>query len=387
MGIERHRIIICQQPQQKPFLLLTNADRFFMAPDIARGQSIAMPTLGAGENTDVLRLEPNLFVKLAVHGLFGAFTRMYAALRKLPGIATINTLAPEHAATPIAHNNPDIGPKAVGIDNSVFVVCAVQDNVARSGGKVCYWIGSPYSSTHRRPASDQVVDNIHLVTAVAFLMPLALFDLDNTLLNGDSDHRWGEFLCAIGRVDRDTFAAQNDRFFADYQAGQLDIDAYLQFALAPFAGMTPDEVAPLQEIFVRDYVTPMLQAKASSLLAQHRAQGDHLVIITATNTLVTRPIADKLGVATLIGSEVGIADGRYTGAPAGVPSFREGKVSRLEAWLTDTGMSLQGASFYSDSHNDLPLLELVEHPVAVDPDPLLRAHATRMDWPIISLRE
>ena len=217
-------------------------------------------------------------------------------------------------------------------------------------------------------------------------MPLALFDLDNTLLAGDSDHRWGEFLCDQGLVDPAEFAARNDQFYADYQAGTLDVDAYLRFALEPIAGKTPAEIAPLQAAFMADYITPMLLPAASELIAEHRAQGDQLLIITATNTVVTGPIAERLGIETLIGSEVAIENGRYTGEPRGTPSYREGKVTRLSEWLKETGNTLSGAWFYSDSHNDLPLLSRVDRPVVVDPDPELRAHAEAVDWPVISLR-
>lgn len=217
-------------------------------------------------------------------------------------------------------------------------------------------------------------------------MPLALFDLDNTLLAGDSDHRWGEFLCDRGLVDPVEFAARNDQFYADYQAGALDVDAYLRFALEPIAGKTPAEVAPLQAAFMEDYVAPMLLTQAFELIERHREQGDQLVIITATNTVVTGPIAQRLGIETLIGSEVAIENGRYTGEPRGIPSYREGKVTRLTAWLEATANSLSGAWFYSDSHNDLPLLSRVDRPVAVDPDPTLREHAEREGWPVLSLR-
>lgn len=218
-------------------------------------------------------------------------------------------------------------------------------------------------------------------------MPLALFDLDNTLLAGDSDHRWGEFLCDRGLVDPVEFAERNDQFYADYQAGALDVDAYLRFALEPIAGKTPAEIAPLQQAFMADYITPMLLPAAFDLIARHRQQGDELVIITATNTVVTGPIAERLGIDTLIGSEVAMADGKYTGEPRGVPSYREGKVTRLHAWLKETGLSLSGAWFYSDSHNDLPLLQQVDRPVAVDPDPTLRQHAEAAGWPVLSLRD
>jgi HAD superfamily hydrolase (TIGR01490 family) len=218
-------------------------------------------------------------------------------------------------------------------------------------------------------------------------MTLAIFDLDNTLLAGDSDHCWGEFLCATGVVDSAEFARQNDQFYADYQAGSLDVDAYLRFALGPIAGLTEAEVEVLQARFLRDWVEPMLLPAAFALLDQHRAQGDRLLIITATNTVVTAPIARRLGVETLIGSEAELIDGRYTGQPRGLPSFREGKVTRLAQWLAANDETLEGAWFYSDSHNDLPLLEQVPRPVAVDPDDTLRAAAQRRGWPVISLRD
>lgn len=217
-------------------------------------------------------------------------------------------------------------------------------------------------------------------------MALAIFDLDNTLINGDSDHRWGEFLCAEGLVDPKSFGQENDRFYQDYQAGKLDIQAYLQFALRPLAGRTVEEVAQLQQRFMKDYVEPMLLPAAFSLLDKHREQGDKLVIITASNTVITKPIAQRLGVSTLMGCDVEIKEGRFTGASVGIPSFREGKVTRLTEWMSTNNYSLDGAWFYSDSHNDVPLLERVDNPVATDPDPQLAELARQRSWPIISLR-
>ena len=217
-------------------------------------------------------------------------------------------------------------------------------------------------------------------------MALAIFDLDNTLINGDSDHRWGEFLCAEGLVDPKSFGHENDRFYQDYQAGKLDIQAYLQFALRPLAGRTVGEVAELQQRFMRDYVEPMLLPAAFSLLDKHREQGDKLVIITASNTVITKPIAKRLGVSTLMGCDVEIKEGKFTGASVGIPSFREGKVARLTEWMSTNNYSLDGAWFYSDSHNDVPLLERVDNPVATDPDPQLAELARQRSWPIISLR-
>ena len=217
-------------------------------------------------------------------------------------------------------------------------------------------------------------------------MALAIFDLDNTLIGGDSDHLWGVFLCETGRVDSDAFAQQNEQFYADYQTGDLDIDAYLRFALSPLAGKTPESLAQWLQEFMREKIAPIFLPAAADLIERHRRQGDTLLIITATNAFITRPIADALGIDNLLACEGEQLDGIYTGEPAGIPTFQEGKVTRLMQWLASRDDSLEGAYFYSDSHNDLPLLEAVEHPVAVDPDDRLRQIAQSRDWPVISLR-
>jgi len=217
-------------------------------------------------------------------------------------------------------------------------------------------------------------------------LALAIFDLDNTLIAGDSDHRWGEFLCAEGLVDAEQHARENDAFYEAYQQGGLDIQAYLAFALGPISGMTETEVANLQSIFMSDWIEPMLLDEAFKLLDKHRSAGDELLIITATNTVVTRPIADRLQISTLIGCEAEIQNGRYTGRSMGVPTFQQGKVIRLNEWLSESGQVMDGAWFYSDSHNDLPLLEKVDNPVAVDPDKKLLAVAQERGWPVLSLR-
>lgn len=217
-------------------------------------------------------------------------------------------------------------------------------------------------------------------------MRLALFDLDNTLLAGDSDHSWGEFLCETGRVDAVAYRARNDAFYADYCAGKLDVVAYQSFTQAILAHTAADELARWQAEFMRDVIEPIILAKGEALLAQHRDAGDKLVIITATNRFVTAPIAQRLGVETLIATECGMHAGRYTGQVAGVPCYQAGKVTRLNEWLAETGLSLDGAYFYSDSRNDLPLLQAVANPVAVDPDDSLRATALERGWPVLSLR-
>ena len=217
-------------------------------------------------------------------------------------------------------------------------------------------------------------------------MGLALFDLDNTLIAGDSDHLWGDFLVSQGRVDAIEHKALNAHFYDQYKNGELNIDEYLAFALGPMTGMTKETLAPLQQQFVRDHIEPILLDAAFALLEQHRALGDTLVIITATNTLVTQPIADRLGVEHLIGCEAEIIEGCYTGKPTGMPSFAQGKVARIQTWCEENKKSMENAVFYSDSHNDLPLLRTVDRAVAVDPDDRLREEAVRKGWDIISLR-
>lgn len=218
-------------------------------------------------------------------------------------------------------------------------------------------------------------------------MTLAIFDLDNTLIGGDSDHLWGCFVCERGLVDAGDFGARNDQFYADYQRGELDIDAYLRFALSPLAGRSPDTLAAWHREFMASKIEPIMLPRASELIDRHRRRGHDLLIVTATNQFITRPIATALGIDELIASEGEVVDGRYTGEPRGIPAYREGKVLRLNHWLAEKGITLEGAYCYSDSHNDLPLLELVDHPVAVDPDPLLQARAEAEGWPVISLRD
>jgi HAD superfamily hydrolase (TIGR01490 family) len=218
-------------------------------------------------------------------------------------------------------------------------------------------------------------------------MRLALFDLDNTLLAGDSDHAWGDYLCERGILDGVAYKNRNDAFYQDYLAGQLNITDYLNFSLEILGRTEMAQLDQWHRAFMRDCVEPIITPKAVALLAKHRAAGDKLLIITATNRFVTGPIAARLGVDTLLATECEMADGRYTGKTTDVPCFKEGKVTRLNRWLEETGFSLEDSYFYSDSMNDLPLLEKVTHPVAVDPDPTLRAEAERRGWPVISLRD
>ena len=218
-------------------------------------------------------------------------------------------------------------------------------------------------------------------------MTLAIFDLDNTLIAGDSDHLWGQFVCEQGIVDEGDFARRNEGFYSDYQAGNLDIDAYLRFALGPLKGHSPTQLNAWHAQFMADKIEPLLLPRAEALIAEHRARGHVLLIVTATNAFITRPIASRLGIEHLLACEGEKIDGVYTGEPQGVPSYHEGKVTRVNSWLAENGLSLDGAWFYSDSHSDLPLLQIVDNPVAVDPDPILRAQAQQRGWPVISLRD
>ncbi len=218
-------------------------------------------------------------------------------------------------------------------------------------------------------------------------MALAIFDLDNTLIAGDSDHAWGQFLVEKGIVDEDLYKKANDQFLQDYLNGELDMDAYLAFALKPLAQHSIEQLHAWRELFVEEKIRPLLLAAAQETINRHRAQGDYIMIISATNRFVTEPIAALFEVDHLIATDPEMSDGKYTGRVSGTPSFQHGKVVRLEAWLKETGQSLAGAWFYSDSHNDLPLLAMVENPVAVDPDDTLRAHAEARDWRVVSFRE
>jgi HAD superfamily hydrolase (TIGR01490 family) len=218
------------------------------------------------------------------------------------------------------------------------------------------------------------------------LVSLAIFDLDNTLLDGDSDYLWGRFLVTIGAVDGAAYERENLRYYQQYLAGELDIHQFLTFSLRPLAEHNRATLGRWHDRFMDECIRPIILARARALLAEHRARGDELLIITATNSFVTRPIATELGVEQLIATEPELRDGRYTGAVAGIPCFREGKVERLQQWLAERGQDLGDSTFYSDSHNDLPLLERVSRPVAVDPDEMLRAIAAQRGWSIVSLR-
>ncbi len=219
-------------------------------------------------------------------------------------------------------------------------------------------------------------------------MNLALFDLDNTLLNGDSDFEWSQFLIRIGVLDRELFEAKNLAFYEHYKAGTLDINEFLDFQLKPLSRHSRKTLDEWHQQFMREQALGMITQRARELVDRHRAAGDVCVIITATNSFVTTPIAREFGIDNLIATEPEQKDGEFTGNVADVPCFREGKITRLDNWLAERGWSLDSfadSTFYSDSLNDLPLLCKVKHPVAANPDPTLRAHAEQHGWRIISL--
>lgn len=215
---------------------------------------------------------------------------------------------------------------------------------------------------------------------------LALFDLDNTLLAGDSDFEWAQFLIEQGVLDREVYEARNQAFYDQYRAGTLDIHEFLDFQLKPLSRHTRATLDAWHREFMERKVRPLMREKARTLVARHG--GDLRVVITATNSFVTGPIAREFGISELIATEPEQRNGEFSGAVSGIPCFREGKVARLEEWLARRGSSLASFAeswFYSDSLNDLPLLDRVSHPVAVDPDDTLRKHAASRGWPIISL--
>ncbi len=218
---------------------------------------------------------------------------------------------------------------------------------------------------------------------------LALFDLDNTLLAGDSDYSWSLFLIEQGLLDASSHRARNEQFYQDYKNGNLDIYKFLEFQLKPLSQHSVAFLDTLHLKFMQEVIRPMMTTKAQDLVNKHQAAGDLCLIITATNSFVTKPIAEAYGIKHLIGTDPEMIDGRYTGGVSGVPSFQAGKVIRINQWLADRQQQLsdfETSYFYSDSHNDLPLMKLVTNPVAVDADETLTEYAKAQHWPHISLR-
>jgi HAD superfamily hydrolase (TIGR01490 family) len=218
---------------------------------------------------------------------------------------------------------------------------------------------------------------------------LALFDLDNTLLAGDSDYNWSLFLIEEGLLDAKTHHARNEQFYQDYKNGDLDIYKFLEFQLKPLSEHSVKFLDELHLKFMEKVIRPMMTPKSQDLVNKHQAAGDLCLIITATNSFVTKPIAAAYGIEHLIGTDPEMVDGQYTGGVSGVPSFQAGKVTRINQWLAERKQALsdfETSYFYSDSHNDLPLMKLVTNPVAVDADETLTAYAKQQHWPYISLR-
>ena len=214
-------------------------------------------------------------------------------------------------------------------------------------------------------------------------MALALFDLDNTLLNGDSDHAWGMYLAQIGAVDADEQKEKQDYFYQQYQAGKLDIFEFCEFQFSVFTRHSLKQLNAWHEDFMANIIEPMITSGRAHLLDKHRDAGDDILIITATNDFITAPIAKRLGVETLIATQAERVDRAFTGKVAGTPCFQDGKITRLNDWLKKNNKPFENSYFYSDSINDLPLLKIVDVPIAVSPDDNLREHAQSQQWQII----
>ena len=220
-------------------------------------------------------------------------------------------------------------------------------------------------------------------------MHLALFDLDNTLLAGDSDYEWTQHLLSKGILDRETFEARNKEFYEQYKAGKLNIVEFLDFQLQSLARNSRADLEAWHDEFMSERILPMLNQKSRDLVKQHQENGDICALVTATNSFVTGPICRELHIDHLIATIAAQENGQFTGKPRGIPSFREGKITRVESWLESIGLwwsSFERSWFYSDSLNDLPLLSMVSDPVAVNPDDTLRAHAKAEGWMILNLR-
>ena len=217
-------------------------------------------------------------------------------------------------------------------------------------------------------------------------MALAIFDLDNTLIAGDSDHSWGEFLVDQNIVDRQFYKKMNDKFYADYESGCLDIYAYLEFSVQPLTKFSIKDLQSLHQQFMSEVINPMKLDKAKDLINHHRQAGDRLLVITSTNRFIVEPICQSIGINEIIATDLEIIDNKYSGKVIGTPTFQEGKVERFNQWLMEQKESSDGSYFYSDSINDMPMLLEVAYPIAVDPDSELRKEAESRNWEIISLR-
>ncbi len=218
-------------------------------------------------------------------------------------------------------------------------------------------------------------------------MALAIFDLDNTLLNGDSDNEWGEFIAESGLVDPEQHAKANAQFYDDYKRGELDIYKYGEFVLSSLVDLSNEQLAAMHQQFMRTRVPALLQDNAQQLIQFHKDRGDTLLVITATNRIIVDPIVKLLGIDNLLATDPEYVDGKLTGRLAGIPCYQEGKVDRLNEWIEQTGIDAEHIVFYSDSFNDLPLLNAADEAIAVDPDETLMAAAQAAGWMVISLRD
>ena len=218
-------------------------------------------------------------------------------------------------------------------------------------------------------------------------MSLAMFDLDNTLIGGDSDYLWGEFLCEKGIIeDTASFQKMNEYFYQQYEVGKLDIYAWAEFSFKVLTEYSIDELNDLRQNFIHQKIEPIFLDKAQSCINQHKENGDTVLVITASNTFITTPIAEMYGINHLLATEPEFKDGRFTGKVSGVPCFQSGKIDNLMPWIEKHNKNLKGSYFYSDSHNDLPLLELVDNPVAINGDPRLTSTANKNGWPNLDWR-
>ena len=342
---------------------------------------VAQPFFAPLNDLYIFGFQPHLFIEFAVERLLSSLALTHAALRELPGILT-QPLSPKQLSQPIADDNSHVRAKTILINHGVIPSLNYLSGliIAQSIKASSFPLSLSYIIAILRQRL------IILLTETGMLMALAIFDLDNTLLAGDSDHSWGQFLVAQGRVDQGHYQTMNDRFYADYEAGCLDIHAYLEFSLAPLAALSASDLEKLHLVFMQQVIAPMRLALADRLIEKHRAAGDRLLVITSTNRFIVEPICQSLGLNEILATVPEMVDGHYTGKITGIPTYQEGKVECLDLWLRANNESMEGSYFYSDSINDMPLLLKVASPVAVDPDPELRLEALNRDWEIISLR-
>ena len=323
----------------------------------------------------------HFLIQLTKQRLLRSLVRFDTALRKLPP-ALAATPRPEHMVLVVAENDAHI--RAI----TVFVEHPLCDRESTGVMGLDRFFHEAAATAMHFSAISPALEPVYPCRPIRWSheVSLAIFDLDNTLLHGDSDHLWGEYLVEQGVVDGERFRRDNDRYYAAYLEGTLDIYEFLeQHQLRPLAENPRTQLNRWREDFIRTRIAPRILPSARALVNQHRASGDTLLIITATNRFITEPIAAEFGIPHLIATDPEEHGGEFTGKVAGVPSYKEGKVVRLNNWLCGRDESLHGSWFYSDSHNDLPLLNLVNHPVVVNPDEILAKEAIRRSWKRIDL--